>query len=122
MLDLYRRNLHRLMGKKKKKFNDYSTDSSWSFDDGSGPSLFAVDPAQQRLRIRYERKGRGGKEVTLVVGYMGSSDELKDLCKTLQKAIGTGGSAKDGEIVLQGKHVEKVKAKLISLGYTDTRG
>ena len=104
-----------------KKYNDYSTSDSWKYEEGSN-DLFDIEPKEQNLRIRYERKGRGGKEVTLVTGWVGKAESLKDLCKQLQKTLGTGGAAKEGEIILQGKHTEKVRAKLLDLGYSGTKG
>lgn len=121
-MDLCGRNPCRIDMAKKKRYNDYSTSDSWSYDDGSKGIQLTPAANQQQLRVRYEKKGRGGKEVTIVSQWRGSSDDLNYLCKTLQKHIGAGGTAKDGDIILQGKHVDRIREKLIALGYTGTKG
>ena len=74
-------------------------------------------PAQQKLRVSYERKGRGGKEVTLVSGFVGTTDDLEALAKLLKTRCGVGGSAKDGEIIIQGNRTDRVKEVLREQGY-----
>lgn len=69
-----------------------------------------------------ERAGRGGKTVTLVRGFIGSSDDLQALCKLLKQKCGVGGSAKDGEIIIQGDHRQKLVELLKREGYTQTKG
>ena len=78
-------------------------------------------PKLQKLRLRIERAGRKGKTVTIVSGFVGSEDNLKDLAKLLKTKLGIGGSAKDGEIVIQGDVREKAKDILIGLGYSNTK-
>ena len=78
-------------------------------------------PDRQKLRVSIERKGRGGKTATIVKGFVGSDDDLQALAKQLKTKCGTGGSAKDGEIIIQGENTEKVVAILQSLGYTNTK-
>ncbi|MCB0215889.1 MAG: translation initiation factor [Caldilineae bacterium] len=80
----------------------------------SGPSL---PPEKQLAGIRREKKGRGGKTVTLVHDLQLTEADLKALAKQLKAACGTGGSAKDGEIVIQGDHREAIAAALQGLGY-----
>jgi translation initiation factor 1 len=76
---------------------------------------------QHRLRILLDRKKRKGKAVTLVTGWEGSEDGLKDLGKTLKGMCGVGGTVKDGEILLQGDHRDKVLDFLLAEGYSGTK-
>lgn len=76
----------------------------------------------QELRVRIERKGRKGKTVTLISGFVGQSADLEELGKALKAKCGIGGSIKEGEVILQGKLVERVVALLREMGYTRTRG
>lgn len=78
-------------------------------------------PDRQKLRVSIERHHRGGKTVTLIKGFVGSDDDLNDLAKQLKTRCGTGGSAKDGEIIIQGELKEKLVAILLQLGYKDTK-
>ena len=76
----------------------------------------------QELRVRIERKGRKGKTVTLISGFVGQSADLEELGKALKAKCGIGGSVKDGEVILQGELVKRVVALLREMGYTRTRG
>jgi translation initiation factor 1 len=67
--------------------------------------------------VRRERKGHGGKTVTVIDGVIGSNAELSALAQQLKKLCGSGGTVKDGNIEIQGDHCEKVMAKLTTLGY-----
>jgi translation initiation factor 1 len=69
------------------------------------------------VRVMRERKGRGGKTVTVIDGVMGSEAELTTLAQQLKKLCGSGGTVKDGNIEIQGDHGEKVMANLTELGY-----
>jgi translation initiation factor 1 len=69
------------------------------------------------VRVSRDRKGRGGKTVTVIDGVMESEAELSTLAQQLKKLCGSGGTIKDGNIEIQGDHVEKVMAKLTELGY-----
>ena len=69
------------------------------------------------VRVRRERKGHGGKTVTVIDGVMGNDAELTTLAQQLKKLCGSGGTVKDGNIEIQGDHCEKVMAKLTALGY-----
>jgi len=79
-------------------------------------------PGEQQLRVRIEKKHRGGKTVTVIDGFTGSSEDLAALGKRLKTQCGTGGSAKDGEILIQGDYREKIVAWLRAWGYTRTKG
>lgn len=76
----------------------------------------------QELRVRIERKGRKGKTVTLISGFVGQTADLEELGKELKAKCGIGGSVKEGEVILQGEMVERVVALLREMGYTRTRG
>lgn len=111
------------MAKKNKKRIGvvYSTnpDYDYSFDDGE--EVEDLEPSQQKLRVLIDRKKRRGKEVTLVVGFEGTNDTLKDLGKYLKTKCGVGGSVKDGEILIQGNFRDKVVDLLVEKGYTKTK-
>jgi translation initiation factor 1 len=79
------------------------------------------NPGSQILRVHIDKKQRGGKEVTLVRGFSGPEDILEALGKTLKTKCGVGGAVKDGEILLQGNHREKVMTILLDMGYKQTK-
>lgn len=105
------------MGKNKQK-GFYSTNPDFQFDDHLQEEAETLPKAQQKLYVSIDRKQRGGKEVTLVEGFIGSDDDLKELGKTLKSKCGVGGSAKDGEILIQGKLKDKVFDLLMAEGYS----
>lgn len=109
------------MGKKNKKLTFYSTDPDTTWDDEDDYMEETLPPQQQKLRVMRDRKQRKGKEVTLVTGFVGREDDLKDLGKTLKSKCGVGGSTKDMEIILQGNWVEKVVELLKNMGYSQTK-
>lgn len=76
-----------------------------------------LPPSQQDLRVLRDSKQRGGKTVTLIRGFVGSDDDLEKLTKLLKTKCGTGGSAKDGEIIIQGDKREQVMEILLKEGY-----
>jgi len=79
-------------------------------------------PKEQRLKVRIEKKHRGGKTVTIIDGFEGKDEDFQELAKKLKTKCGTGGSAKDGEIIIQGENREKIIAWLKEWGYTHTKG
>ena len=81
-----------------------------------------LPPDKQRLRVCIDRRNRGGKQVTLVTGFVGTQDDLAALGKTLKVKCGVGGTAKDGEITIQGDLRDKVVALLTGMGYRAARG
>lgn len=95
----------------------FSTNSNFKFADGIKPIETTLPPAQQDLRIQLDKKQRAGKAVTLITGFAGKENDLEALAKTLKQKCGVGGSAKDGEILIQGDHRDKILALLTSAGY-----
>lgn len=95
----------------------YSTNDDFEYNQGDGNETESLDPKAQKLKVMLDKKARGGKKVTLIEGFIGSEDELKELCKILKSKCGVGGSAKDREILIQGDHREKVLQLLLQEGY-----
>lgn len=101
----------------------YSTDpGAMSGMDDEQEDIETLPNAQQRLKVKLDTKQRAGKVVTLVDGFEGSEDDLKDLGKELKTKCGTGGSVKDGQIIIQGDYKEKIIDWLHDWGYTLTKG
>lgn len=95
----------------------YSTNPDYQYQYDDEPEAETLPPAKQRLRVSLDRHHRGGKTVTLVTGFVGTDDDLQTLGKTLKSRCGVGGAAKDGEIIIQGDHLDKVRQLLSSEGY-----
>jgi translation initiation factor 1 len=95
----------------------YSTNPDFKFGSENEEENGPVAPEKQTLKVSIDRKQRKGKSVTLIEGFTGPDDGLKELAKTLKVKCGAGGAAKDGEIIIQGEFVEKVKEILKGLGY-----
>ncbi len=90
----------------------YSTDPSFRFEEPDQHYQETLVPEKQRLRILLDTKQRAGKAVTLVTGFVGMADDLEDLGKKMKQYCGTGGSVKDGEIIIQGDQRKKVEEYL----------
>src|SRR5690348_16913947 len=86
----------------------YSTDPGFKFQSEEEPTAETLPAKQQKLRIRLDTKQRGGKTVTLIEGFAGKEEDLEDLGKKLKNHCGTGGAAKDGEIIIQGDQRDKI--------------
>jgi translation initiation factor 1 len=99
----------------------YSTDPNFSYHDEAEMETESLAPEKQKIRVLLERKGRGGKEVTLLEGFVGTDAEKEELIKILKSHIGTGGGYKEGELILQGDHRDKTVKFLIAKGYTNTK-
>lgn len=95
----------------------YSTSEDFDYQYDETESQETLPPNQQKLKVLLDKKARAGKQVTLVEGFVGSEDDLKELGKLLKNKCGVGGSAKDGEILIQGDHRDKVVQVLIAAGY-----
>lgn len=112
------------MSKKSKKNRIgvvYSTNPDYDYDH-EGEAEDTLPNQQQKLRVMIDRKKRKGKEVTLVTGFVGTADDMKALGKMLKSKCGVGGSAKDGEIIIQGNNKQKVIDLLKKEGYSQTKG
>ena len=94
----------------------YSTDPDFVYP-GPDEEAGTLPPAEQRLRASLDKRHRKGKVVTLVTGFIGKPEDLEALGKKLKTACGTGGSAKDAEILVQGDHLAQVKQLLAAWGY-----
>jgi translation initiation factor 1 len=110
------------MAKKSKKKVQVFTSLDGLFSGGSDTSNDeeveqTLLPTKQNLKVLVDRKQRKGKEVTLVTGYVGWDEDLKELAKKLKSKCGVGGSVKEGEIIIQGNHFQKVFELLIADGY-----
>lgn len=94
----------------------YSTDPNFSSGEEmrEGATLL---PAEQKLRVLLETKQRAGKMMTVVTGFAGTEADLQELGKKLKVACGTGGSVKDGEILIQGDHRTRIADWLLKNGY-----
>jgi len=107
------------MAKNKKKRIDvvYSTNDDYDYDYEEDFEEETLEPSDQNLRVFIEKKQRKGKTATVVKGFVGSTDDLSALAKQLKVKLGVGGSAKDGEIIIQGELKDKVITILNNLGY-----
>src|SRR5687767_5770320 len=99
----------------------FSTDPNFKFEDSEERSQELLEPAKQKLRILLDKKQRAGKSVTLVTGFSGPDENLEELGKKLKGYCGTGGSVKDGEIIVQGDNREKIFQWLIKNGYSSVK-
>ena len=101
----------------------YSTNHDFQYETvQDAPQAETLPPGRQRLVVRIDRRQRAGKQVTLVEGFVGSQADLAALAKTLKTKCGVGGTAKDGEITIQGDLRDKVVSLLTGMGYNAKRG
>ena len=108
------------MAKKKKKIGImYSTNSNFEFEYENEQETLANN--EQKLEVWLDKKNRGGKIATIVKGFIGSADDLKNLAKILKTSCSVGGSSKNGEIIIQGNFRDKIMDLLQKEGYSCKR-
>ena len=99
----------------------YSTDPGFSPEQNTAKEQPAITPPEQKIKLRLETKHRAGKAVTLIENFTGTTADKEDIGKKLKSFCGTGGSVKEGEILVQGDHREKILAWLLKNGYKQTK-
>lgn len=100
----------------------FSTNPDYSFEDkDSQIQDNTLDPKNQKLIISIDKRNRGGKQVTVIKGFIGTESDLIDLSKAIKNRLGTGGSAKEGEIIIQGDFREKILILLKDMGYIKSK-
>lgn len=99
----------------------YSTNPDFSYQLDEEEEQATIDPKQQKLRVSIEKKGRGGKTVTVISGFIGSEDDLKELGRMLKTKCGVGGAVKDGKILIQGEFKQRIIDLLKAEGYSQTK-
>lgn len=111
------------MSKKNKNLINvvYSTNPNFQYQQEENEDQDTLPASQQKLYVSIDKKQRAGKEVTLIEGFVGADEDLKDLGKILKSKCGVGGTVKDGEILIQGNFKEKIYDLLIKEGYSQTK-
>lgn len=100
----------------------FSTNPDFEYPSQEKEDIQTLEPSKQKLIVSIDRRNRGGKQVSLITGFVGSDEALSELGKLLKNKCGAGGSAKNGEILIQGDFRDKLVAILTSLGYKAKRG
>lgn len=100
----------------------YSTNPDFQYEYEEEQEVETLEPSQQKLIVTLDKRQRAGKSVTLVSGFVGTETDLQSLGKWLKQQCGAGGSAKEGEILVQGDVRDKVVTLLTGKGYKAKRG
>lgn len=100
----------------------FSTNPDFKYETAEQPEVQTPEASKQRLIVKIDRRARAGKQVTLVEGFVGREEDLAELGRELKKKLGVGGSAKDGEIVIQGDWRDRIVTLLVGMGYNAKRG
>lgn len=100
----------------------FSTNPDFKYETQQDEQPDTLEPGRQRLIVKIDRKGRAGKQVSLVEGFVGRDEDLEQLGREIKKKLGVGGSAKDGEIVIQGDFRDRIVDILTKMGYNAKRG
>jgi len=95
----------------------YSTDPDYRYEEEEREGVVSLLPSQQKLYLSLDKKQRKGKKVTLITGFVGNDNDLKSLGKQLKSTCGSGGSVKDGVVLIQGDFREKIKNILEKEGF-----
>ena len=111
------------MSKKINSFSGlvYSTDPNFKIEEDENMEEQTILPAEQKIKIRLDKKHRGGKVVTLIENFIGTNADKEDIGKKLKTVCGTGGSVKDGEILVQGDNRDKVLQWLLKNGFKNSK-
>jgi translation initiation factor 1 len=99
----------------------YSTNPDFSFQPEEENEQLTLEPHQQKLKVKLETKHRAGKAVTLIENFIGTNNDLEELGKKLKNFCGTGGSVKDGEVIIQGDQRDKILQWLLKNNYKQSR-
>ena len=99
----------------------YSTNPDFNYITDVEEEIETLDKSKQKLRVTIEKKGRGGKTVTVITGFVGNENDLKTLGKLLKTKCGVGGSVKEGEILIQGEFKQRIIELLKTEGYIQTK-
>ena len=95
----------------------FSTNPDFEYQYDQQEQVQTLPPQQQNLKVMLDKKARAGKQVTLVTGFIGQEEDLKELGKLVKNKCGVGGTTKDGEVVIQGDFRDKITQLLTAAGY-----